>query len=48
MTPGGLHAFFAERAAASPAQDQAGALRLAEKYGMEVVGPPLGKKLGLS
>lgn len=43
MTPGGLHAFFAERAEGTASGPQ-----LAEKYGMEVVGPTLGEKLGLS
>lgn len=45
MTPGGLHAFFTERARMGPGDGSA--RRLAERYGMTVVGPTLGEKLGL-
>jgi mannose-6-phosphate isomerase-like protein (cupin superfamily) len=48
MTPGGLHAFFAHRAKQDPGVEPAEVKQLAESYGMEVVGPTLGEKLGLS
>ncbi|TMR05697.1 cupin domain-containing protein [Actinomadura soli] len=47
MTPGGLHDFFAERASLGEAEEPAALKRLAERYGMTTVGPPLRAKLGL-
>ena len=48
MTPGGLHAFFAARVDAGPDAEPEQVKQLAEKYGMETVGPPLREKLGLA
>jgi mannose-6-phosphate isomerase-like protein (cupin superfamily) len=48
MTPGGLHSFFAERAGAGSDAPADEVRALAEKYGMRVVGPTLGEKLGIA
>lgn len=47
MTPGGLHDFFAERTILGESADPAAVQRLADRYGMVTVGPPLRTKLGL-
>lgn len=47
MTPGGLHDFFAERARLGETPEPAVVTRLAERYGMVAVGPPLRTRLDL-
>lgn len=47
MTPGVLHDFFAQHAAAGLDADPVAVRRLANEHGIKGVGPTLGEKLGL-
>jgi quercetin dioxygenase-like cupin family protein len=47
MTPGGLYAFFADRARLGSEVGAATIEELATRHGVELIGPPLRMKLGL-